>query len=317
MFGLRKHIERLYTGNFIRCEFEKTFQIPRLRIGRAGNINYRPRCKSRQLLQERFIGAFARRIQQYAGFLWIKGNLFKKFRTVTVYDGTVGDVVAIQICLRQCDRLFVNLNADELLHDGRKRDAENTRTAVGVRQKFQLGMLFEKHLQVRQECFQDIGIVLEKTAGGKMKHFPAYMRRSRSIKIRQNAIVAIAQQRGSVARGTVHNAFPYLRQDFIDGVARNRTLRNIDNRTLAAVRQKTDGTLPAKTFKVRRQFRAVTVNFLRWNDRPNLRMDASDTFQTIGDVLSFPPQLLLVGYVLILTAAATPEQRTARLNALR
>jgi hypothetical protein len=169
--------------------------------------------------------------------------------------------------------------------------------------------------------WEDKGVVLEKTAGGKTQVQCANLFRDNAARVRDDAFCGLAQKKGCAAPKAVvsgENLGAHARQSGVDGVGGNGTRGDIYDFVALIHDEKADGkgfALVAGTLEMRGNFRTVKISARGGVAGVNGDFDASDTVQKIADGVGFPRQLRGGGKILILAAATNAEEGAVRSDA--
>ena len=169
---------------------------------------------------------------------------------------------------------------------------------------------------------QDEGIVLKKVPGEEVEGKLADMFGDHRVVVRLDPAFGGAQQQGGAFLEHLH-ALPgrlaFAGQGGVDFRHGDRALRDVDDPAAAAVRQEADLADHAvlRPVEVRGDFRAVVPELRRGNAGLHRELDAGHVLQQLADLAGLPRELGRVGQVLVLAAAAGPEQRAAGLHAVR
>jgi len=341
MARLREKVEGLHRRQRV-AGGEEAAEVAHLRRGVAGDIHHGARTKGEELGEEGLVAALARRVDDHGRVCGRKRQPGEYRRGVAGLERGIGDAIGGGVFAGEADGGLAHLDAGHLRERGRGAQREETAAAVGIHEVPRpAGRGLVAH--VAGERGQNERVVLEEIAREEMQAeglriAEAGNRRGpllddlvdHGIVVGDDAFLGVAQEERGAAlvfagREARLGAGANLGELGIDLRRRDRACRHIHDIETRPLLQKSNRLglnlsglrYPLSDMKMRRDLRPVTKLARRADDRRDRERDARHVLEELLHLPAFPGELLGVGQVLVLAAAAPTEERTLRRDAVR
>ena len=217
-------------------------------------------------------------------------------------------------------RFGADFDAVDGLEEAGAGQGEETRAAVGVDEVLGAGFVREPD-GVADELLEDGRVVLEELAGEELELDRADLLGDDLTGVGDDAFLAVAEEQGGAAFEAARVGLDVLAGagvGGVDGVGGDGALRHVDDAAGGAGGEEADREVrPAGRHEVRRDLGTVAVLLRRRVAGVDLGLDAAEALEGFRDLLLLPFELLRVGEVLVLAAAAFAEEVAAGLDAMR
>jgi hypothetical protein len=315
--GLREEVEGLGRDDLPAAAAE-VLEVAGLGVRRAADVDDAARVEGVQLFEERLVATAAGRIDDDRGLGTADRHVGEdRFRRA-------GDEAAVEEAVegRVLRGLAGGFGADFDAVDGFELagagEGEEAGAAIGVDEVLGAGGLGEAD-GVADEVFEHRRVVLEELPGEELHLHAADLFGDRLARVGDDAFLAVAEEQGGAAfetAGVGPDVLPRARVGGVDRVRRDGALGDVDDAAGRAGGEEADREIgPARGHEVRGDLRAVAVLLRRRVGRLDLDRQATESFVDFRDLLALPDELFGVGHVLVLAAAAFPEEFAAGLDA--